>query len=240
VTFIQAQGFLGGSFDPSVPCEPYPPMSIPNSVLQKEHVAITFGTPVSSYLWPDSDALNAALKKVVLEKEKADQGMKRSNVGGWHSKPDLFLWQADCVHTLKDRVATCASDMTRLFTALEGPRKISFQLDCWANISRRGAYNSVHDHPGAMWSGVYYISGGEPDGNDPLNGKLELLDPRVGVNMLRLEQGLFGGRYLVDPLPGLMVMFPSWLKHMVHPFSGSGERISTSFNAYVQIQQQTK
>ena len=161
-------------------------------------------------------------------------------MGGWHSKPDLFLWQADCVDTLKDRVATCASDMTRLFTALEGPRKISFQLDCWANVSRRGAYNSVHDHPGAMWSGVYYISGGEPDGNDPLNGKLELLDPRVGVNMLRLEQGLFGGRYLVDPLPGLMVMFPSWLKHMVHPFSGSGERISISFNAYVQIQQQAK
>jgi uncharacterized protein (TIGR02466 family) len=91
-----------------------------------------------------------------------------------------------------------------------------------------------------MWSGVYYVSGGKPDSNDPLNGKLELLDPRVGVNMLRLEQGIFGGRYLVEPMPGLMVMFPSWLKHMVHPFSGSGERISISFNAYVQIQQQTQ
>ena len=156
-------------------------------------------------------------------------------MGGWHSKPDLFLWQADCVHMLKDRVATCASDMTRLFTALEGPRKISFQLDCWANVSRRGAYNNVHDHPGAMWSGVHYVSSGKPDGNDPLNGKLELLDPRVGVNMLRSSSG----RYLVEPMPGLMVMFPSWLKHMVHPFSGSGERISISFNAYVQIQQQT-
>jgi hypothetical protein len=30
-----------------------------------------------------------------------------------------------------------------------------------------------------MWSGVYYFSSGKPDGNDPLNGKLELLDPRV-------------------------------------------------------------
>ena len=136
--------------------------------------------------------------------------------------------------------AVWASDMTRLFTALEGPTKVNLQVDCWANISRRGHYNSVHDHPGAMWSGVYSISGGEPDGDDPFNGKLELLDPRVGVNMPRLEQGLFGGRYLVDSLPGLMVMFPSWLKHMVHPFSGSRERISTSFNVYVQIQQQTE
>jgi hypothetical protein len=122
-------------------------MSIPNSVLQKEHVAITFGTPVSSYLWPDSDALNAALKNVILEKKKAYEGIKRSNSGGWHSKPDMFLWQADCVHTLKDRVTTCAADMTRLFAAPEGPRKISFQLDCWTNVSRRGAYNKCSPPP---------------------------------------------------------------------------------------------
>ena len=57
-------------------------MSIPKSVLQKEHLALTFGTPVSSYLWPDSDALNAALTKVILQKEEADKGITRSNVGG--------------------------------------------------------------------------------------------------------------------------------------------------------------
>lgn len=31
------------------------------------------------------------------------------------------------------------------------------------------------------------------------------------------------GRYLVEPMRGLMVMFPSWLKHMVHPFHDPGE-----------------
>jgi hypothetical protein len=55
--------------------------------------------------------------------------------------------------------------------------------------------------------------------------------------MLQLERNVFEGRYLVEPMPGLMVMFPSWLKHMVHPFHGSGERISISFNITVQIQQ---
>lgn len=211
-------------------------MNIPNSVLGRENVAMTFGSPICTYLWPDCDALNIALKKVILEKEKADRGISRSNVGGWHSKPDLFLWQDDCVNQLKDWVTKCALDMTRLATALKSPSTINLQTECWANVSRRGHYNSVHDHPGSMWSGVYYVSGGEPDNKEPLNGKLELLDPRVGVNMVQLEQGLFGGRYLVDPLPGLMVMFPSWLKHMVHPFSGSGERISTSFNVSVQIE----
>ena len=38
-------------------------------------------------------------------------------------------------------------------------------------------------------------------------------------------------RHLIDPTPGLMVLFPSWLQHFVHPFFGKGERISIAFNA---------
>lgn len=211
-------------------------MSTPNSVLQKENVALAFGTPISTYLWPDSDVVNAELRKTILEKEKAEKGIKRSNVGGWHSSPDLFVWQVDCARELKDRVATFALDLTRLLTASGAPRKLNFQMEGWANVSRRGHYNSVHDHPGSTWSGVYYVCGGKPDSDDPCNGRLELIDPRAGTNILRVEEGIFG-RYLVEPIPGLMVMFPSWLKHMVHPFQGSGERISISFNINVQFPQ---
>jgi uncharacterized protein (TIGR02466 family) len=212
-------------------------MNTPISVLREEHVALTFGTPICSYLWPESDALNSALRHIILQKEKSDPSIARSNVGGWHSKPDLFLWQDDAVKMLKDRVTSCALDMTRLATASEHPRTVNLRADCWANISRRGHYNSVHDHPGSMWSGAYYVSSGDPDGDNPFNGKLELLDPRAGVNMLGLGQAAFAGRCLVDPLPGLMVIFPGWLKHMVHPFFGPGDRISASFNVYAQSQQ---
>jgi uncharacterized protein (TIGR02466 family) len=200
-------------------------------MLQKEHIALAFATPISTYLWPDSDELNVALKNVILQKEKDEQGVKRSNVGGWHSKQDLFSWPSDCVGTLKDRVIACTSDMIRIVTKPKSPQ-LNLQLECWANVARRGNYNAMHDHTAAIWSGVYYVSQGEPDGNDPHNGKLELLDPRVGVNMF----GELNTNYLVDPIPGLMVMFPGWLKHMVRPFSGSGERISIAFNAYANVQ----
>jgi hypothetical protein len=33
-----------------------------------------------------------------------------------------------------------------------------------------------------------------------------------------------------------MVVFPSWLKHMVHPYYGSGERISVAFNVFAEEQ----
>ena len=60
-------------------------MTIPNCVLQKENVAITFGTAISSYVWPDS-ALDAALKYIMAANEKADQAMKRRNVAALSAK----------------------------------------------------------------------------------------------------------------------------------------------------------
>jgi len=127
--------------------------------------------------------------------------------------------------------------MTWLVVTGGNPRKVNLQLECWANVSKSGHYNSVHDHPGTTWSGVYYVSAGKVETNDPANGRLELLDPRVGVSLFGREEGLLGGRYFIEPMPGLMVLFPSWLKHMVHPFFGSGERISISFNVRVQFEQ---
>jgi uncharacterized protein (TIGR02466 family) len=212
-------------------------MNAPTSVLQRENVTLAFGTPLSTYLWPNSEALNKALADVILQKERADRGVKMSNVGGWHSRSDLFQWNADCVRTLRDRAIASTQEMTWLVVTGGVPRKVSLQTECWANISRRGHYNSVHDHPGMTWSGVYYVSAGKADNNDPANGRLELLDPRVGVSVFGREEGFLGGRYFIEPLPGLMVIFPSWLKHMVHPFIGSGERISIAFNVRVQFEQ---
>ena len=71
---------------------------------------------------------------------------------------------------------------------------------------------------------------GEPDTHSPVNGRLELIDPRAGANLLAPASSMLHGRFLIAPTPGLMVMFPSWLFHLVHPFHGQGARISIAFN----------
>ena len=38
----------------------------------------------------------------------------------------------------------------------------------------------------------------------------------------------------VRPRPGDLLIFPAYLKHIVHPFFGDGERIAVVFNAAVQ------
>lgn len=194
--------------------------------------AFIFGTPMIAHPWPDSDSLNEALRDVILSKERESKGIVRSNVRSWHSATDFFTWDAECVRTLRGRVQQLTISLTRsIMLTPEGPRRFNYRLDGWANVGRRGSYNTVHNHPNCLWSGTYYVAGGKPDsdgGNQ--NGKLELLDPRVGANMFYVKGTRLESRFLIDPIPGLMVMFPSWLNHLVHPFEGEGERISVAFN----------
>jgi uncharacterized protein (TIGR02466 family) len=200
----------------------------------QRHTALAFATPVIAYPWPDRDAMNADLKKVILAAESRDGGVKRSNVGGWHSSLDFFAWDVPSIRDLRQRAEALSIALIRAMTIMpEGAQTIGLKFEAWANVSRSGGYNAVHDHPNCVWSGVYYVASGGPDPAVENNGKLELIDPRGGVGMIHIGPTLMQGRYLVDPLPGLMVMFPSWIKHWVHPFHGTGERISIAFNVGV-------
>jgi uncharacterized protein (TIGR02466 family) len=195
---------------------------------------MAFGTPVVAYQWPHSESLNEELRALILNAETRTAGMSRSNVRGWHSNTDFFKWDAECVRVLRKRVDTVAIELTRLVAAPTGQsRTFQFTASAWANVLRSGGYNSVHNHPNCMWSGVYYVDRGEPDPTPTENGKLELLDPRSGINMIYFDKNVLDGRYVIEPVPGLMLLFPSWLKHMVHPYFGKGERISVAFNVSV-------
>jgi uncharacterized protein (TIGR02466 family) len=197
----------------------------------RSHLMMAFATPVVAYPWPDSDELNRELAELVLADERKSEGVSRSNVGGWHSASDLLDRDAAPIRKLRQRVMSVTAAITRTVTvANAAPRTFNCRIDGWANVSRHGQYNSVHSHPNCLWSGSYYVRAGEPDPDTRFNGRLELIDPRAGANMLAPESSALQTRYLITPTPGLMVLFPSWLNHLVHPFFGRGERISIAFN----------
>ncbi|HLX27181.1 MAG TPA: 2OG-Fe(II) oxygenase family protein [Casimicrobiaceae bacterium] len=196
---------------------------------------MAFGTPVVAYRWPESEELNQELRKRILEAEAQSAGVLRSNVRGWHSTTDFFDSKVDCARVLKKRVESLAIELTRMVAApTPHARTFQFKSSAWANVLRNGGYNSVHNHPNSVWSGVYYVDRGDPDPTPSENGKIELLDPRNGVNMVFIEKNVLDGRYVIEPVPGLTLLFPSWLKHMVHPYYGKGERISVAFNVSVE------
>ena len=195
-----------------------------------------FGTPFLTYQWPDSDDLNRELAELVMAEEAGDDKGRgiRSNAGGWQSRGNLLMRPERCIVELKQRVETTVFEVLGAIVRQDGSKR-TFQLlfDSWANVCRSGNYNVVHTHPNAMWSLVYYVSAGEPDPTVPYSGNLELLDPRESANYIQVPNTILDARMFIENRPGRLVLFPSWVKHMVHPFVGSGVRISIAINVNV-------
>jgi uncharacterized protein (TIGR02466 family) len=194
---------------------------------------MAFGTPLLIRKGAGASVLNQALVTHVTALRDADtqaRTVTRSGIGGWRTGDDFLDSDETVVGKLRQVVADGIRDM--LTTAKPGviEGRIT-RLYGWANINGAGDYNTVHSHPTSQWSGVYYASVGENDPAHPLSGVIEFQDPRGAPQAQPFPGFEFGHKLRLVPEAGLMLVFPSWLLHMVHPFHGQGERISIAFNA---------
>ena len=105
--------------------------------------------------------------------------------------------------------------------------------NCWLTLGGNGAYQELHDHMGAGmpnngFSAVLYISidpnkGGEFVIQSPIDTLAKLL-PESDNNLLSPQ-------IHIEPEEGMMLSFPSWLKHGSLQYnSKKKKRISISWN----------
>ena len=190
-----------------------------------------FATPIGVFRWADSGEVNAELRDAILKsKDSADPAFENV-VGGWATPKDFLSWDVPCVRQLGAHIRALLTQIVGATT--QGPNvppMSHFGLHAWANILRSGGYHAPHTHPNCYWSGVYYVSVGKADENVRFNGHIELFDPRSAAGGMLIPGSTLKNQCVVKPEPGLAVLFPSWIKHMVHPFHGEGERISVAFN----------
>ena len=123
---------------------------------------------------------------------------------------------ADLAKLLTRHAASFAAD-----AGLELDRKP--RLDSlWVNLLKAGGHHSAHIHPHSIISGTFYVE--VPAGS----GSIRFEDPRLPLMMAapsRAETFV-----TVEPRPGLLLLWESWLRHEVLPGRGRGERLSISFN----------
>ena len=168
--------------------------------------------------------LNQELERDIVAWSKQDKGMARTNIKGWHSTTDMH--QKPQFMKLVDMLYSCQ----RTIYDQEHYESKPFLGNMWANINPPGGMNRAHQHPNALWSGVYWIK-------TPKNcGDLRIDDPRSAAAMCRpkQKQGKLPERlfreYGYTPKEGRVIMFPSWLMHCVDPNNSNDIRISVSFN----------
>ncbi len=177
-------------------------------------------------------AINESLKKSILEREQVDKGTTRSNARlTWHSNFDMAEWAGQAYKDLESMFMEQFTLQARVYGAIPGS-ELKMRLQLWAMVQRTGDYATPHTHPNAHFSGCYYVAtGGE--GKYKESGNIEFFDTRGGPGALTVPGLGFNQRHMYRPNPGLMITFPGWIPHMVHPSAGTGERIAIAANATI-------
>lgn len=168
---------------------------------------------------------NAAIKAHVLETKNKSEGKKATNQLGWQSE-DYLLDTAKppqvehMIRALNSHLKDCARQ-----ASLPALRICNF----WFNVNPKGSYNTLHNHQSSVLSGVYYID--IPDEN---MGNIEFhrddeAQYYIPENLDRYTQ-FTSTKATYKPETGLLLIFPSWLRHFVHSNQSEKHRISMSFN----------
>ena len=202
----------------------------------KADILKLFSTPLVMAEVPAADKINLALTDIILTRAESDPGTQHSNLGGWQSTWDMQDWGGPSLRKVLQAARSLADSMT---VSREGkPAKVRWKINCWANVNRSGEANEFHTHPGAFWSGSYYVDDGGIGENPSLGGAFEVQDPRGVAPAMYAPMLTFAGpggpslgaSYTLQPHSGMIVLFPSWLQHAVRPYRGQKMRISIAFN----------
>lgn len=197
-------------------------------------VSSAFGTPISIRRVESAAMLNRGLERAILSRAERGEANRISNIGGWQSLPDLLEWPEPEIKALAQELDRSVQLISALPSVLQshGPQatRVKYNAYGWANVNRTGNYNMFHVHPGNHWSVVYYVATGTLDPDTPMNGRIELRDPRSAAAFAKIPGFTCGQPLLIRPEPGMMLVFPAWIEHGVHPFHGHGHRISIAFN----------
>jgi uncharacterized protein (TIGR02466 family) len=99
----------------------------------------------------------------------------------------------------------------------------------WVNLLKPGGHHAGHIHPHSILSGSFYVEA------PPGSGAIRFEDPRLPQMMaapVRRDDAPDDLRtfFTVEPKPGMLLMWESWLRHEVLPGKGKADRLSISFN----------
>lgn len=195
-----------------------------------------FPTPIVVARPPVTEAENRRLAGTILAREGAAAGVVHSNMMGWQSDDTFAQWGGQDGAKVLAFARTLADKLTgdRAGNRVE----VDWFVNAWANVNRKGHANQAHAHPGALWSGSYYVDDGGAGADPAVGGAFEIMDPRglaPAMYAPELAPNLTGchstgGSELIRPETGMMLLFPAWLSHGVRPYLGAGTRISVAFN----------
>ncbi|HWC26512.1 MAG TPA: putative 2OG-Fe(II) oxygenase [Solirubrobacteraceae bacterium] len=204
-------------------------------------------TPIGLHRYGGAAKLNPVLVDVFAELRAEQQRKRGEKPGAFFASDDDLLdrvkvdgWQ-DFVRFIVQSVGETARKANgEAWAGRAFELGVNFE-GMWFQCSRDGAFHDVHTHGNCSWSSAYIVQIDDPEQrvSHPVygaaNGVTRLYSPHTTA-----LGGAFvdvGNAYLlpphqdIDPVPGQLLLFPSWLAHQAMPYGGEKERVIISFNA---------
>lgn len=197
-----------------------------------KRVESLFPTPLVISEVADAAALNVALLAEIAERRRHEPGIQRSNRHGWHSKLDLFERAEPAHRDLAEGLSRLVVQATEQMVPGADFTTLDMECEGWVNVNPTGGYNGPHDHPGAFWSGTYYVAMPASAADDPDGGAIEFLAHRPSSTYVNfLPAPMTGDKMRLKPTEGMALLFPGTLRHWVFPHHAEDERVTIAFNA---------
>tara|TARA_Y100000389_G_scaffold98600_1_gene95265 strand:- start:1391 stop:1987 length:597 start_codon:yes stop_codon:yes gene_type:complete len=189
-----------------------------------------FSTPV--YYTSIDEVITKRLQTDITKYIKDNDDLFKTNVWKCNTRTNIFCEDSRefFPQYLKDTIFKHTSEY---MVECGFKPKPFFVEDCWITLGGEGAYQELHDHIGAGsatngFSAVLYVSidkdkGGEFVMESPIDVLAKLLPES--------ENELLAPQIHIEPQEGMMISFPSWLKHGSLQYkSADKKRISISWN----------
>ena len=164
----------------------------------------------------------------VYELRNNDNGVTVTNLGGWQST-EFFPSKVTANHYVN--LVSSINDAVNIYHQKLGFKKTLKQVidNMWININGKGHSNELHVHPGAVLSGVFYLT----DSTTPITFVHPYADINTyywPINSIENSNQYNSSSYNIIPDKNTLIIFPAWLSHRVPLHRTDDDRISISFN----------
>ena len=194
-----------------------------------------FPTIVAEIDHPDPEPLNANLLRFIrrVRDEMPPEQRATTISQGWRSKSDLLEHDVPEIRALRQFLDQSIRSYLSYWTNQTGAQQVLARLKHrykgWAVILSENGYQHQHVHSRTDLTGVYCVDRTiDRNSTDDNGGALTLIDPRIGRLSTRTswESDLVS----LQPVPGRLFLFPSFVPHRVEAVRGRGERVTINFD----------
>lgn len=211
-----------------------------NSPEFKEEIQRLFPTTVLIRRHPNEHALNQSLLEWLLGVEKqysqtpanASRTGRITTQGGFQTPMTMNIFELNHpdLTDFRDRILLPAARAYLDAVFGKEAKALNPYPVGWSNLLRANDWQRPHMHPteNNVISGVYYI---HMPPIEPPEGCIEFLNP----NPISTRHG-FSMHHRLVPEEGMLVLFPPWYIHYVHPMRHENTRAVLAFDVMAQRQ----